>query len=535
MHILTTNAAALYLRSPGDDDVTAAVMPSGVTRRGYRTVHSRSRRSNVFVGRFNPGLVWFDHVSILAKLGMNPPTAAPTIADTGAGNIDGEVIYYYSLVHKSGTSVLHESSTSPASSTLSALNNDRVTVTVPSGATLLAIEPRTTHVRIYRSDDGDIPAHVADITVGTTTYIDTMASLSRGTEVPVYADASVIPSARQKPPLARFALSAFRRVFYGGFIDNPERTRISLIDEPESVPPDSPHYRDTLDRDAVVGYGWFRDHVLVGTYNQWYSIMGYGPDDWVIHKIASGIGLLSHHSIAYDEYGRVWFAAQDGVYMYDGSFHLMSADLMKFWKDDYLENREVYEDSVGMIDKQWHVYKLLLPQYVTGPTTWYVGNIQGLDPGRIGIGGTMEQQPAWSFDVQDRAVSAQGPLVDAGQREEYYHGGADGKLRRTNVDEDPDDAGDTRQKEMVIRTGHIWQNIDHWGQPLHQVRAHLHGHDLDWRRWSIRVLEPDLGPEAAPPHQRYRSGAQDRSLDPDQASVRWWNHARMARSSAAGG
>jgi catechol 2,3-dioxygenase-like lactoylglutathione lyase family enzyme len=461
MHILTTNAGGAYLRSPGENSVVAATMPSTVTRRGYRATHARSRRANVFVGRFNPGLAWYDNVGVLRGLGMSAPTAAPTAAVTGAGSIDGENIYYYSLVEKSGVYTLAESSDSPASATLSALDDDGVTVTVPSGAALAAIEPRATHVRIKRSVDGAPQATVADITIGTTTYVDTLAQGALGTTVPVFSDGAVIPEARNRPPLVRFALAAFKRVFYACSADNPQRLHRSLVNEPEAVPPGATHYDDTLDRDAITGLGWFRDHVLVGTYNNWYSYINHGDDDWVLHKIASGIGLLSHHSIAYDEFGRVWFAGQDGVYMYDGAFHLMSKDLLSYYVADYRANTALYEDSVGMIDKQHRVFKLLLPQYLEGPTTWYVGCIQGLDPARMIS--SSAPQPEWSFDVQDRAVSAQGPLVDSGSQEEYYHGGADGKLRLTNVEDDPDDDGDTRLKEMIVRTGHIWLNNDQSG------------------------------------------------------------------------
>jgi hypothetical protein len=232
------------------------------------------------------------------------------------------------------------------------------------------------------------------------------------------------------------------------------------------VPPD--HYRDTPARDAITGIAGFVDHVLVITHNRVYQLQGYGADDFVIHQRATGIGCISHHSICYDRHGRVWWWGQDGPYMYDGSFHFMGGDLLTYIKEDYAANRSLYEDMVAVIDHKWRVVKFMLPQWEAGPTTWYVGAIQGIDPVLLALGQSL--QPAWSFDVQARAVSGMGGLVDTGDSEEYYHGGADGILRLTNVEDDADDAGDDREKEVIVRTGHLYVGGDQSGNIWHGSR-----------------------------------------------------------------
>lgn len=444
MQLFPTETGTLYIKSPGEAVLTQVDIPTGVIRRGYRTSFARTRRTSILNGRFDPGLAWYDHVSLLRKAGMAVPVTDPSVADNGAGNIDGIVLYYYTWLEMSGSDELAESSVSGDSNSLT-LSSRKTTVTVPA----VPNETRATHVVIYRSDDGDVPKRVGMVTVGTTTFADNIATGARGLEVPVYSDGSVIPDSRDPVAFHRFCFSYQRRVWYAGNLTNPHRAARSLIDEPEAVPAEV-NYLDTLGREAITGIGGFRDQIIFLCSNVIYETQGYEEDDFVVRKLVDGIGGISHHSIAYDEWGRMWFCTQNGAYMYDGQFHHMMANLIGYWREEYLADQANFENCVGYIDKQWRTYNIMIP----GRGLFFVGAWHHLDPSIQAESDSM--QPAWSVDVGDRVYTAAGVLVEGENLEQVYWGDEDGYLYKANIDDDPDDAGDTYEKQVVIITGHFY-------------------------------------------------------------------------------
>lgn len=451
MQLISSSWGGLNAKSPGSSVLTPLTIPSGVSRRGFRTTFSRHRRTSILNGRFDPSLAWYDHVGLLRKGGMpGPSSAISATVSNGGHNITANSIYYITWIEKSGAYELAESSTSPESPTY-ALVAGQATLTIPATAS----NARTTHVGIYRSDDGDIPSRVTVVTLGTTSYVDNIASGARGLEVPVFSDGAVIPSSRDPVPFCRFSFGYQRRCWYAGDPAQPQRLYPSILNEPEAVPPQG--YQDTPLREAITAIGKFGDSVLVFGHNVIYGVQGYDIDDFVLRELVHGIGCISHHSIDYDPWGRLWFVAQDGIYMYDGTLRKMSVDIDYFWKEDYKLRPDVYADSVGLIDNYWKVYRLLLPNPngSTDKTTFYIGAWPHLDPAQMGSVAASSMQPAWSFDVFARRVTAQGILVESGDRKEVFTGDGDGVLYQDNVAANGDDAGDLYYKQYLIRTGGI--------------------------------------------------------------------------------
>ena len=88
-------------------------------------------------------------------------------------------------------------------------------------------------------------------------------------------------------------------------------------------------------------------------------VQGYTSADFVVHTLHPTIGCISHH--ANKMVGeRLWFPSEDGVMIFDGTFHHDMKDLRTFFRDDYLANLSVYENSIAGDDRFEHVYKLLL-------------------------------------------------------------------------------------------------------------------------------------------------------------------------------
>lgn len=430
-------------------------MPAGVTLKSRRPCDAKYRRGLVMNGRWDPGLIFRDDLDLLNKIGITAPSVAPTIADTGAGILVGIHIVYYSYVHKSGATIIHQSNLSPGSAASANLVNRQLTVSgLPTAAP--AADPRVTHVRLWGSIDGDLPKFIVDLDFPTLvgsggTYVYNIARGS--TTPPVNVDGTLNSGARGVPPYTLYCIVWASRVWFFGDPSNPQRAWYTLVDEPESVDL-TDQFLDTTDREAITGAG-IQDNSLIffGTsviYRVSAQLSSLGTE-FTMKKVSRSVGCISHHSIVNINH-RLWFAAEDGVAMYDGTPHKMMLDLTEYWRVDLKAKLLRYRNCIGKNDTKYNAYVLLIPYLAPGDRPfYYVGHYAGVDPS-LGGGGA---QPDWEFDVLARPDYTIGELYPSGSdKSELYTGGPDGWVRRTNVDTDASDDNDSYLKKLTIRTKH---------------------------------------------------------------------------------
>lgn len=444
----------VYTEVVGTRTFVQQTVPTGVTLMRRRMSGVEYRKRKYAVGKYSRGLVYYPAdvtgtTEILTVIGLTASSTAPSAVTDGAGNITASVTYYIAPVHITGSVTLHEGNLSSASNTLSCTNNDTV-VTVPAAAT----DARTSHWRLYRSDDGALPRKVTDITIGTTTYNDNTATGSLGATPPLNAAGDAVAGRRGVPPYTRWIVKWHNRAWYGGDPNYPYRVWYSEIDEFESV--GSASYVETRDGEPVTGMAAVGDELLIFCMQATYQVRGYRATDFVVSKIHTSLGCISHFSaVTFNDNQRekCMFASQRGPILYDQSFHDIFEDWAPFWEQDYGRFFEAYEDSVAIIDYEKFAYRLLIPVTRTwfGSTVrswYYVGSYLRWHPSLIGGPPQMD----WTIDIRGRLDSGVGYVADASGRRIVFSGSCDGYIRRENVDDDPDDDGDSFAKRLRIKT-----------------------------------------------------------------------------------
>lgn len=454
MHLVIGGSTA-YSKTASGTTLTGLTTPTGVTAKEARPCFAKYRRKTVINGRFSNGVCWHDNLSSLTKLGITAPTGAPTIASGGGSGITAtSITAYYTFVHEAASVLIQESNPSPISNTLSSLTNGSIAYSTIDAAG----EARVTHVYIYRSDNGSASYKFdKKITIGTTSTSSTVPTLSLGTALPQLSSGAVDVYARGVPPFCVFCEVYHDRMWYAGDPSYPQRVWYSRLAEPESVDNRAVggDYFDTRDGEAITGIKKCGDQLVVFTAKSTYVIQGYsdgvdgtGPPDFTMVKIAPSIGCISHFSIV--NVGNpsggdvLWFAAQDGIWAYNGSsFRFLMNNLRSDWRDDYLANKTSYESSCASFDHFFNVYKLLISE--TSTSFYYIGHALGMQDGG---------DPDWTFDVRARRDSFTGNLANSSNLFESYTGSCDGKIRKENQMDVGDDDG--VDKEVEIRHKHYY-------------------------------------------------------------------------------
>lgn len=445
----------VYANPVGTRTFTEQSVPGGVTIYQTRRMSGiEYRRRKYAVGKYSRGLVFYPEsitgtTNIFTVMGLTATSTPPSAALDGVGVITAEVIYYIAPIHLAGSVTLHEGNLSGASNTLNATLN-KIDVTVPGSAD----DSRTTHWRLYRSDDGALPRKVTDITIGTTTYEDNTATGSLGATPPLNAAGDAVAGRRGVPPYTRWIVKFHNRAWFGGDPNYPYRVWYSEIDEFESV--GTSNYIETRGGEAVTGLAAVGDELLVFCMQKTYQVTGYRATDFVVRLIHTSLGCISHFSIATfndNQREKCMFASQRGPILYDQSFHDVFEDWATFWEQDYGRNHDAYEDSVAIIDYEKFAYRLLIPLsriwHGTRVRSWYyVGSYLRWHQSLIGGPPQMD----WTLDLRNRFDSAIGYVADTSGRMIVFTGSCDGYIRRENVDDDPDDDGDTFQKRMRIKS-----------------------------------------------------------------------------------
>lgn len=449
----SSGAGALYYHLPGDTSFTAMTLPTTVSGMKRRAAMEQFDGRMYIVGAFSSGLVVTEDREV-HDLGIQAPNLKPTVTATGGQS----GFAYINFAHKIGDAVVHQSDLSAASDEGDMSGVERVWGNLPSAA----MEERVTHIRGWLSLFGGLPRLTWEREIGTTAVTESMSDTTLALQEAFPNNGADPVLDNGVPPYCRYLKRYHKRMFYAGDPNYPYRVWYSELGFPESVGPLS--FFDVEDRETISGLGVNGDRLVIFCNRATYSLQGWtdGSEgiapDMNISKLISGTGCVSHWSIL-DINNRLWYAAEDGVRIFDGAFNYMMDDLRTFWKDAYAANSDWYRDSIAVDDKEFHCYVLLIPQ-TSGGSRRFVGNYLDTDP----VVGGQGLQPAWSLDSMNKREHSQGVLTAADGTRTWYSGSCDGYVRSNNVSADTDDDGDSDAKILKIVTGHYFPGQAGWSE-----------------------------------------------------------------------
>lgn len=425
VNVIITNAPAFYYQTVGSGIFSQVSLPTGVIKTTRRPRKEEYAQRHYIVSAFSRNLTFIETNSTLVTTGITAPASVPTLASGAAGNPTGSMIGYISFRHKISSTVVHESSLSAATNTLSVTSQKVEWSSIPATSP----DTRVTHVVLYRSVDGADPREVVELSLGTTTYSDNIATASLG---------AVGLTNNDPPPTARFIKKYHDRMWYGS-IANPERVYYSEIGAPEAVGTSS--YITTRDGEVITGLDRVRDQLVVFCRRCTYDIQGYTSDDFNMSKVHPSVGCIAADAVLnIDE--RLFFPAEDGVWFYDGAgFTYTMDDIRTYWRDDYLANTARYNDLTAGRDRTFHIYRLLLKKTTSPRSFYYCGDYSGIDKGK---------PVQWLFDIRAREDNTVGEIDNGNGQLESYTGSCDGFVRKENVDSNADDDGDSYGKALTL-------------------------------------------------------------------------------------
>lgn len=490
------------------------LVDQGVYRTGLRPVFVNFRGDIYVCGSFTRPLVRHSTDRRWLLAGIKPPRDLVAVAPgTGAGGSSGDCLAYITFLHKEGDRVMAESNPSNIVDvgTLSGEGRDW------SNIQAVDAEKRVTHVRGYVSMNGgdyrmawEAPYGVTAVSENTTT---TRLSLLGPNDF-----------RHNIPPFSpKFMHPWAGRMWYANNPEFPYRVWYSKPGYPQYV--GKQQFRDTLEREPVTGLWRGRNEIVVFCEDNSYLIrqFGQGQDDFVMERLDSNVGCITHHGIR-EIHNRVYFPARDGVWLYDGAFRYLTDDLRSKWDDDFCADPESFRDGFGEYDKLNKVYMFFqIPTIAAGasPSEWepktgltartviWVGYIGEFEPSMNG----QQLQPDWTWDFRGREDSS----ALYGVENELYVASCDGQIRRqlkpcelssaledyrTNrrdwdLGDDNDtygaaDGEDSLEKKLIIRHGHMLfdepGDDKEKGKHLEQLWAHL---ESPVRAWTFYAMGGD--------------------------------------------
>lgn len=231
-------------------------------------------------------------------MGVPGPTAAPTLTPSSTAGTTETRAYVYTNISSFGD-VKEESAPSPAGTVT--VTNTGATVTVGGFSAAPTTGYNITHRRIYRTITGASTvtySFVAEITVGTASYVDNKSVTELGSELPsLYWN---------PPPDDLKGLVAMPNGILAGFIGN--QVWFSEPYYPHAWPEG---YMLTVD-DPIVGLGVFQTTLVVVTTRFPVLISGVSPTSMSQQKLPIPQPCVSKRSIASDQYG-VLYASPNGL------------------------------------------------------------------------------------------------------------------------------------------------------------------------------------------------------------------------------
>lgn len=400
--------------------------------------------------------------------GILAPTTPPVLAaGSSSGGSTGAMFGVIVFRQRIGNKIIQQSNPSAISNLVSLTGQGRVW----SGIQATSPDAHVTHVAGLLSISGSVPAEAWERPIGATTVTENQLGtqlLSGEFHVlPSYNSAidnqiSTDPNARGVPPYCKYAVIYHDAMLYGGDPMHPDRiypsksfemTSVNSADRIVDVPSG---YLETQNGDAVLGLAVHGDEAIVGTPGGFYAVQGYGAGDYSIRKINSFYGLLNHFTmVPCGPNSDLWAASQEGVVMYNGGFRHLMKNWASFWRQEYQDHQDNYENAYAAEDRWFGGYKLRIPQD-DETSLYFYGHYDSVAEGG---------QPWWVIDRRNRNDSA---FVELGDQEDARHkrlatGSCDGFVRYENVEADGDDDGDTYQKAMTVAFKHKYAGDDQGG------------------------------------------------------------------------
>lgn len=264
-----------------------------------------------------------------AQLGLPHLASTPAVAASGATTGKSYVYafcYKYQYTIKSKTYLVR----GPVSDLveLAASDDPSVTANNITGIPAIANAGHTQYdvtnikVEIYRTkNNSDVLYLIGSVANGTTTYTDSTADTSLSEDSKLYITGGILDN--EPPPKAKYCHQAGGVVCWGDVEEDgqakPNRARFSNKGIPWSNP--SEFY---LDFDiAITGIGSVDIYPIYFERNKTWRVQGVkdilGRGQYDKKEISSTVGCISHQSIVQGMGNSLFFAAEDGFYMTDGS------------------------------------------------------------------------------------------------------------------------------------------------------------------------------------------------------------------------
>ena len=431
---------------------SSAARPANLQGNRVRPVMLRYRGRVYMFGFFStPAMV--TETRKVNIMGIPAPPAAPTLSlDTSSGGSVGLAIGYLTFTEEDAGKIIQESNPSEPSDTISLNGEGRVWSALPTSS----INPRVTHINGYVSMDGSLPAFAWKRQIGVSSVEENVLTGSLGERLPLFEGPDnqfdVDPYARSVPPNGRYAEVYHDSMWISGDFDFPTRIYFSRLFEPESFNTvvKERGWLETSDGETVTGLKRWGDLLFVGCLRAMYVVQGFSAGDYQIVKVQNYYGCISNASMQLvGPDSDLWVAGQEGVWMYNGSFHdLMEEDVRGEWRDGYRAEQINFEDCFAAEDRFSRTYQLVIPQDDDTTFKW-VGHWAPLSKGGM--------SPWWVNDIRARKDNAIGSLIitDDDHYGELLTGSCDGFIRKENVQDDPDDDGDAYQKAISLQTKHF--------------------------------------------------------------------------------
>ena len=293
-----STSAVIWLTWALDVDVQRSSLDDPTDFRLYYTGNGIPKKTNWLLAN-TAGAIAYPRDEYSMK--VPTPTGAPSAVDTATGSsVIAETRYYvYTNVSTFGT-LKEESAPSPPSLAATIAAGRKVTVgtftAIPAG------DYNITHRRIYRTLPGEKSigafVFVAEITVGTTSYVDDLLAAALGEPIST--------TGWSEPPDGLLGLTAMANGMMAGFVGNsvyfcePYFHHAWPVAYVQSVP------------DQVIGLGSYGNTLIVLTTGQPWSMVGVSPDQISVEKISMPEPCIAKRSIVSDQYG-VLYASPNGV------------------------------------------------------------------------------------------------------------------------------------------------------------------------------------------------------------------------------
>jgi hypothetical protein len=464
VHLFADKDGNFYKQFPGQADRIAVTLPTGVAQ--YAPFQRPSfdlapdADMMIFVGQWTANLAWFRTRQALALLGIWAGTTALTVAAGVGSGITGDAIYYYAFAEYDETGhLVHESSLSPPSATVSGLTNDSVNV---SAIPTTHVNARVNFVNIYTSRDGDDPLLVATLPLGTSTYSDT---------TPTNSLPEIVGADDNDPPPRATLVAIFHgRAWY--VVGN--RIYFSKLGKYESVP--YLNFIPTLDRQPITCLRALSDQLVIGTRRSIQYLTGWSNSDFDLKFTTRAFGIVSHWASKVIN-DRLWAFTPIGYVLVAGdSYRYLMPTLRSYFFAAYKADKSTYEDAIAEIDPKYNVLEVLIPK---SSAFYYIGHYM---PMEIGLGGS-GTTPFWTFDQKNRKDYTLGLLSTDGFLDERYVGSCDGYVR-TSDETNANDDGDTYAKALTIAGKHDIGGdqsgrVDH-SKTLERIGVHVKSEQVGW-------------------------------------------------------